>query len=183
MRRVLLPFVLIVVLVGAAACTQEKTASPTAAAFDKSKFIATTLQSATADAALGAEAAKAAGKPEVRQLGEAMHREQEAIRAAAATLAQRNGVKPPPAPEEKKVALQQNLELLRQRPDLFDKGYVLGTVQALNADLKSFRDAATSSDPEARELAARYLPVIDARQKAASALLEKLGGSPFGYPP
>ncbi len=109
-----------------------------------------------------------------------MRRDEEQLRIEATALAQRKRVVVDGS-DETRVALQQNLEILS--PEQFDIGYVLGTVQGLNALIRDLERASSSRDAEVRAFAAHQLPAAKARQREASALLDKMGGSPFGYPP
>jgi predicted outer membrane protein len=177
MRRIAVLFLCTAVLGG---CARENARSQ-GPPFDVKKFLTLSLQTTMADADLGGLAAKKGRLAETRQLGAMMQREQEELRRALQAAAQRKGVPPPQAVEEKKRALKDNLLILPGQ--VFDRGYSLAMVQDLNALIESFRAAAASGDTDLVPLARQYLPRLAAQQKEATRVLDRLGGSPFGYPP
>jgi predicted outer membrane protein len=160
-------------------CARDSARASTA--FDSSKFVATALQISTADVDLGAVAAKRGRLPETRALGAMLLREQSELKSALTALAQRKKVAPPEELAQKQLARRDNLETLAGQ--VFDRGYSLGMVQDLNALIASFEKAEKSDDPELAALAKQYLPRLSEQRKAASRVLDQLGGSPFEYPP
>jgi predicted outer membrane protein len=169
----------------AAACSREgssgsgkKTAAP---AFTQEAFLKTALQTTLSAADLGASAAKKGHGPELRALGAAMQAEQSQLRASLAPLAQKKGVAVTNDIETRKAALKDNLNQLVWPQ--FDRAYSLATVQDMNAEVAAFTTAASKGDAEVKAFADRWLPVLRARQSVSVDLLNKLGGSPFGYPP
>lgn len=149
--------------------------------FDLSAFVTKTLQATLAAANAGASAAKKGHGPELRALGAAMQQEQSQLRAAAVPLAQQKGVAVTNEIDPKKAALKDNLDQLVYPQ--FDRAYALATVQEMNAQVASFEQAAAKGDAAVKPFADKWLPMLRARQKVAVDLLNKLGGSPFGYPP
>jgi predicted outer membrane protein len=164
----------------AAACARQEAAANTPS-FDGKRFLTLSLQTTLSDADLGSIAAKRGRLAETRQLGALMQREQTELHRALVAAAQRKSVTPPDAPEEKKRALKDNLLILPGQ--VFDRGYSLAMMQDLNALIDSFNAAAASGDADIAPIAKQYLPKLTAERKEASKVLDRVGGSPFGYPP
>ena len=167
----------------AASCSRDSSASSKqqALAFTQPSFLTKTLQTTLSAADVGASAARKGHGPELRALGAAMQSEQSQLRAAAIPLAQKKGVAVTNDIEPRKAALKDNLDQLVWPQ--FDRAYALATVQDLNAEVAAFSEAESKGDADVKAFASRWLPVLRARQKVAVDLLNKLGGSPFGYPP
>jgi predicted outer membrane protein len=174
-------FVLALLLASSVATACARDTARASTAFDSSKFVATALQISTADVDLGAIAAKRGRLPETRALGAMLLREQTELKSVLTAIAQRKKVAPPEELAQKQLARRDNLETLPGQ--VFDRGYSLGMVQDLNALIAGFQKAERSDDTELAALAKQYLPRLVEQRKAASRLLDRLGGSPFGYPP
>jgi putative membrane protein len=145
--------------------------------FDAPAFVATTMHSATSDVDLGVMATRRGRRPETRQLGAVMHRQESDMQRALAVIAQRKGLNAAPAIEPRQLALKENLDILPGQ--VFDRGYALAMLQDLNRMRASFEKAAKSNDPELAAFAKHYLPSINEQRELASRLLSELGGSPF----
>lgn len=167
----------------AASCSRETAASSKKAAppFTPGTFLTKTLQTTLSAADVGASAARKGHGPELRALGAAMQSEQSQLRAAAIPVAQKKGVAVTNGIEERKAALKDNLDQLVWPQ--FDRAYALAAVQDMNAEVAAFSEAAAKGDADVKAFASRWLPVLRARQQVAVDVLNKLGGSPFGYPP
>lgn len=174
---------LILAALAAASCSKQSSASSGKAAppFTQNGFLTKMLQTTLAAADAGASAARKGHGPELRALGAAMQSEQSQLRAALAPLAQKKGVAVTNDIEPRKAALEDNLNQLVWPQ--FDRAYSLAAVQDMNAEVAAFNDAASKGDAEVKAFAEQWLPVLRARQKVTVDLLNKLGGSPFGYPP
>lgn len=146
-------------------------------AFDAPAFVATTMHSATSDIDLGLMAARRGHRPETRQLGSIMHRQESEMQRALAAIAQRKGWSITPGIEPRQLALKENLDILPGQ--VFDRGYALAMLQDLNRLRASFQKAANSNDPDLAAFAKQYLPSISEQRNLASHLLSDLGGSPF----
>ena len=145
--------------------------------FDAQRFVSTTMQSALANSELGLMAAHRGRRPETRQLGSILHRQQLDLQSALAAIAQRKHLAIPNAIEPRKVALRENLEILPG--EVFDRGYALAMVQDLDAMSASFQRAARSGDRDLASFATQNLPRIREQRALAASLLKALGGSPF----
>lgn len=151
-----------------------------APAFNSSAVLTSALQSAMSNESLGKLAARKGRLPETRQLGESMEREAAALHADLASLAQRRKLPTPSGPAEKQVALRENLDILPGQ--VFDRGYSLAMVQDLTATMTTL-DGAASHDRELADVGARHKAALSEQLKLASAALERVGGSPFGFVP
>ena len=100
--------VVICVIVVAIACGRAATRRR-AAPFDRDAFILTTLQTTLANNDLGAIAARRGRRPETRQFGATMHREQHQLFAQLSAIAQREKIAVPSTIDSKKQALKENL--------------------------------------------------------------------------
>ena len=149
-------------------------------AFNGPAVLTSALQSAMSNESLGKLAAHKGRLPETRQLGESMEREAAALHADLASLAQRRNLAAPSGPAEKQVALRENLDILPGQ--VFDRGYSLAMVQDLTATLTTL-DGAASHDRELADVGARHKAALAEQLKLASAALERVGGSPFGFVP
>lgn len=178
-------FLTLAALAAAVSCSKETSAASSkqapAPAFTQNVFLTKTLQTTLSAADIGASAARRGHGPELKALGAAMQSEQSQLRAAASAVAQKKGVPVTNEIEDRKAALKDNLNQLMWPQ--FDRAYALATVQDMNAEVASFGEAASKGDADVKAFAAHWLPVLQARQKVAVDVLNKLGGSPFGYPP
>ena len=171
---------LLCVVVVASACHRNG-AAQRGRTFDRNAFIITNLQSFLANNDLGAMAAHRGRLPETRQFGAVMHREQRQLFAKLSTIAQRKRIAVPQGIDEKRVAMKENLAILPGQS--FDQAYALAMVQNLNIAIASFRAASSCGDRDIESFAQQNLPLITAEQRSAAALLDRLGGSPFGFVP
>ena len=168
--------VLCVLTLVAAAC--HRSAPRGAQPFDRNVFITYTLQSLLANNDLGAMAAHRGRLPETRQLGATIHREHKQLFDTLSAIAQRKGVAIPQGVEEKKVALKENLAILPGQ--VFDRAYALAMLQDFDVAIRNFRAASKCGDRDIESFAAQSLPLLTNDQRATKALLDSLGGSPFG---
>jgi len=145
--------------------------------FDAKQFVLATNQSTIADVDLGLMAARRGRRPETRQLGSIMHRQESELRTALLALAQQKQIPLNAVPEPRKIALRENLEMLPG--EVFDRGYALAMVQDLDAMTASFQQASRSNDRELAAFATQNLPHIREQRVLAAQLLKRLGGSPF----
>lgn len=169
--------IVILVLVSALAAGCSRDHARAGATFDAQKFILTTNQSTIADVDLGLMAARRGRRPETRQLGSIMHRQQSELRQALLAVAQQKRIQTTDVPEPRKVALRENLDILPG--EVFDRGYALAMLQDLNGLSASFEQASRSDDRELAAFAKQYLPRIREERALAGQLLKQLGGSPF----
>jgi len=172
--------VVLCVIVVAIACRRAAT-QQRATPFDRNAFILTTLQTTLANNDLGAIAARRGRRPETRQFGATMHREQHQLFVQLSAIAQREKIAVPTAIDAKQQALKENLAILPG--EMFDRGYTLAMLQDANAMTASFRAASTCGDAQVENFAKQNLPMIAGEQQSAAALLKSLGGSPFGFVP
>lgn len=152
-----------------------------ASRFDRQGFIAASLRTFLADNDLGAMAAHRGSLPETRQLGATIHIQQKRLFAALAAIAPAKSASIPNAMDEPHVALKENLAILTGRS--FDQAYALAMIQDLNRTVLSLRMASSCGDRELEAFAKQNLPIVIAEQKSAAALLDRAGGSPFGFVP
>jgi putative membrane protein len=169
--------IVILVLVSALAAGCSRDHARADVRFDAQKFVLTTNQSTLADVDLGLMAARRGRRPETRQLGAIMHRQEGELRRALLAVAQRKQIQVTDVPEPRKVALRENLDILPG--EVFDRGYALAMLQDLDGMSASFEQASRSGDPELAALAKQYLPRIREQRAFAGQLLKQLGGSPF----
>jgi predicted outer membrane protein len=172
MKRLKAAFLLL--LIGGCVRSGTRNVAPP---FDSARFISHSLIASMSNADLGALAAKRGRLPETRQFGDAMHREQSEMLTSLTALAQQRKIGVPQQTEEKRVALKDNLQVLPGQ--VFDRGYALAMVQDLDSAIATFDTASTANDRDVQQFAQRYRPVLVAREREASALLNRLGGSPF----
>jgi putative membrane protein len=149
--------------------------------FDRSTFITSTLQASLSNIDLGAMAAHRGRLPVTRQLAAVLHREQSQLLDALTALAKRRNITVPTAVDEKKRALKDNLAILPGQ--IFDRAYALAMLQDFNAMASSFQRASSSGDRDLEAFANEWRPIVAAEQRSAAALLNQLGGSPFGFVP
>ena len=149
--------------------------------FDRDGFIAASLRGFLADNDIGAMAAHRGTIPETRQLGAVMHIQQKRLFDGLAAIAARKGVAVPAGIDEPHLGLKENLAILTGRS--FDQAYALAMIQDLNRMARSFRVASSCGDADVENFAKQNLPTVIAEQKAAAALLDRAGGSPFGFVP
>jgi predicted outer membrane protein len=127
-------------------------------------------------------ASKRAKSAEVTTAAEALGRQSMIVNREWSALGQRRRLPLPPPQEEKRIALKENLLILR--PDLFDQAYALAMVQETSDLLRTLDAAGRSSDPEVRQLALRHRPMIVDEQGVAKKLLDQTGGAPWpGFAP
>ena len=164
----------------AAACSREQARStqPDPAVVTRN-FLVWALQTSMSDADLGTIAARRGYDPETRTLAQQMAHDNAALHSALVILAQQRGIAAPAAVEERRRALKENLLILPGQ--VFDRGFTLAVAQDSAFMLRGFDRA--SSDPAIKQLAARYRPLIAQQRKTSTQILDKIGGSPFGYAP
>lgn len=146
-----------------------------------SLLVTATLQSLTSDEQLGALAARKAQGAETRQFAAALQRDTRAMRAELAAIARKRGIPDAPPLAEKQVALRENLEILQG--DMFDRGYTLAMTQEMNTLRAAFDRIGGSDDGELQEFASRHRAGVIRQGKQANGLLNRAGGSPFGFIP
>lgn len=145
--------------------------------FDANAFIVSTMQLAQSDIAIAPLTASKGvySHPQTRRLATDVAREQRMMLAALTPIAQRRRIAPAPLPDAQ-VALRESLVGV---DDQFDQAYALAMVQNLDAQDAELARAAASSDPELRQFAARFEPMVRARRADAAEVLNAFGGSPF----
>jgi hypothetical protein len=148
--------------------------------FDRTQFLTTALNLTLGGADVSALAARRAHETETRALAARTHAEMSALFNQLAAVARREKVPVPGQVEQKKAALRENLAILPGQ--VFDRGYLLAVVQDSGALLTLMQRAAAEGGDLA-QLARGAVPTLAARQKTAQQLLDKLGGSPFGFVP
>jgi len=163
----------------AASCARHDAGIPPSSTGTNHAFLLWALQATSSEADLGAVATKRAYEPATRALGQQLAREQAAMHADLVKIAGQRGVTIPAQIDEKRAALKENLLILPGQ--VFDRGFTLAIAQDTSFMLQGFDK--TSSDPALRDLAARYRPVVLQQQKAFTQILDRIGGSPFGYAP
>lgn len=171
--------VLIAAAIGLACAQQQEASKPAAPPFDPNKFVTQTLLTARSNTTLGAMAAKKGRLDETRELGATMQREQKDMLTALSALAKQKNITVPEGIEPKRVALRDNLAILPGQ--VFDRGYSLAMIQDLRSMSRQMQRAAQSSDADLRQFARRYRPRLAEQEKSASAVLKRVGGSPFGF--
>jgi len=177
MRRPVIVACVIAITIACHRSTPAQRAQP----FDRNTFITTTLQSLLGNNDIGALAAHRGRLPETRQLGATLHREQKQLFAALSEIAQRKRIVIPQSTDEKKIALEENLVTLPGQ--VFDRAYALAMLQDLNGAIGNFNAAASCGDRDIEAFAKQNLPLLVAEQRSAAALLNRAGGSPFGFVP
>ena len=175
MQRVLVTFAVLVCLLSG--CRKEKPRP--VETFDPSQFITRVAQASRSSMELATLASTRAREPETKQLGLAVAQEQRTLHSHALALARRRGLTLAVPIEQRKIALRENL--LQLPGQVFDRTYALATVQDHNAMIRWMQQAQNAEDAELRDFARRHLQMLTNRQKAARALLGRLGGSPFGF--
>jgi len=177
MRRLGTIFVPLLLLAG---CRDRHPA--TAVAVDPNAVIASLIRSTSSDADLAALASKRAKSPETRAAAAEIGRRSMIVSGEWSALGRRRKLPLPPPQEEKRVALKENLLILR--PDLFDRAYALAMVQEMSDLLRTLDAAGKGGDPEIRQLALRNRPMIVEEQGIAKKLLDQTGGAPWpGFAP
>ena len=136
-------------------------------------LITSAYLAASGDADVCALATHQARLPETRELGAALQRTLTGMRADLATVAQRRGIALPKGPEEKKVALHDNLAMLPGR--IFDQGYALAMFQ----DTRAMLQMEKTGDADVRNIIAKYDAQLRAHQSDASQVLDHAGGTPW----
>jgi len=167
----------LVVLISALAAGCSRGGAHAAEAFDAQLFVGTTMQSAMSDVDLGVMAARRGHRPETRQLGSIMHRQESDLQHALALIAQRKQLRLPAGIAPRQEALKENLDILPG--EVFDRGYALAMLQDLDRLSAAFEKAARSNDAVIAAFAKEYLPRINEQRELAQRLLNQLGGSPF----
>lgn len=185
MRKVLLILVAILCLVAAGylllGSRPEARASAAPAVFNGPRFITSMIGSATVNVNTAAMAAHRGQYPETRELGAIVHRSSTAMREDLIRLAAQRHIPIPAAPEERLLALQQNLQTLA--PPTFDQAYVFAVLQQSKETLESFDAAARSGDRDLAQFVEKYRPVIVERQSYANHAMGRMGGTPWGLSP
>lgn len=171
--------ILLMLVAMATACSRGTAGQSNA--FNAPLTVTASLQTLISDEQLGELAARRGRIPETRQLGAAIHRNAAAMRADLAAIAARRRLAPAPPLAEKQVALRDNLDTLPGR--IFDEGYALAMIQDQNALEQAFDRIARSDDPELKQFAERYRSTVAGQRDQSNAVLELLGGSPFGFTP
>lgn len=163
-----------------AGCRDHRPA--TTAPLDPNAAIVSLVRSAASDAGIAALASKRAKSPETRAAAAEIGRRSMTVTSEWSALGQRRKLSLPPPPEERQVALKENLLLLR--PDLFDRAYALAMVQETGDLLRSLDAASKAGDAAVRELALHQRPMIVEEQDIARKLLDQTGGPPWpGFAP
>ncbi|MEA2336041.1 MAG: putative rane protein [Thermoanaerobaculia bacterium] len=142
-------------------------------------FLTWALQTSQSDSDLGAIAARRAYVPDTRTLAAQIARDHAALHADLVAIAQQHGITAPRDLEERHRALKENLLTLPGQ--VFDRGFTLAMAQDSTFMLRGFDR--TSSDPALKQLAAKYRPLIEQQKKVSTQILDRIGGSPFGYAP
>jgi predicted outer membrane protein len=154
----------------------------TAGPVDPNAVIVSMIRSTSSDADLAALASKRAKSPETRAAAAEIGRRSMSVSSEWSALGQRRKLPVPPPQEEKRIALKENLLLLR--PDLFDRAYALAMVQETGDVLRAIDAAGKGGDAEVRQLALRQRPMIAEEQGIAKKLLDQTGGAPWpGFAP
>ena len=171
---------LIVVMLLAVACSRhESSARPPDPSVVTRNFLTWALQTSMSDADLGTLAARGAYDPETRALGKQIARDASALHSELVLVAQQHGITAPTQVDEQRRALKENLLILPGQ--VFDRGFTLAMAQDSAFMLRGFDR--TASDPAIKQLAVRYRPIIAQQRKTSTQILDRIGGSPFGYAP
>jgi predicted outer membrane protein len=170
---------LIATLVTVACSRQETKETPSDPSVVRRNFLIWALNTSMSDADLGTTAARRAYEPQTRTLAQQMARDDAALHSELVRIAQQYGIAAPDALEERRRALKENLLILPGQ--VFDRGFTLAVAQDSAFMLRGFDR--TSSDPAIKQLAARYRPLIAQQRKTSTQILDRIGGSPFGYAP
>ena len=153
-----------------------------AAQADPNVFVASLIRGTTSDADLAMMASSRGRLPETRAVAAAIGRESAALGAELTRLGRQRNLAPPQPQDEKRVALKENLSILR--PELFDQAYALAMVQETADRLRTIDAARRTKDADLRQLALRHRPAIIEEQRAAKNLLAHTGGAPWpGFAP
>ena len=177
MRRLGTIFVPLLLLAG---CRDRHPAA--AAPLDPNAVIASLVRSASSDVDLATLASNRAKTPETKTAAAEIGRRSIIVSGEWSALGQRRKLPFPPPQEEKRIALKENLLILR--PDLFDRAYALAMVQETSDLLRTLDAARKGGDPEVRQLALRHRPMIIEEQGIAKKLLDQTGGAPWpGFAP
>lgn len=147
---------------------------------DRAQRLSVALNTTLADADISALAARRASDPATREFALRTQREMAALFHQLAAVAPRETVAVPAQVEQKKAALRENLAILAGQ--MFDRGYLLAIVQDSGA-LVPVMQRAAGEGGDLAPIARSAAPVLAAQQKAAQQLLDRLGGSPFGFVP
>lgn len=177
MRRV----ALLVSLVLAMHCQRHAQPAAMHPPFDAKACIVATMQLAQSDIAI-APLTGIKGRyshPQTRRLANDIAREQRMIVASLTPIAQRRQIAISALPDAQ-VAMRQSLVGV---DDQFDQAFALAMVQNLDAQDAQLAQAAASTDPELRQFAARFEPMVRARRADAAEVLNGFGGSPFRVAP
>src|SRR4051794_30733178 len=143
--------ILVLLLAG---CREHSAA--TAPAVDPNAVIVSLIRNTSSDADLAALASRRAKTPEINAATVAISRQSTIVNREWSALGQRRRLPLPPPQEEKRIALKENLLILR--PDLFDRAYALAMVQETSDLLRTLDAARKAGDPEVRQLALRHRP-------------------------
>jgi predicted outer membrane protein len=171
--------VLIAALITMACGRQESKAKPPDPAVVTRNFLIWALQTSMSDQELGTLASRRGYESETRALAQKVARDNAALHSELVIIARQHGVGAPAAVDERRRALKENLLILPRQ--VFDRGFTLAVAQDSAFMLRGFDR--TSSDPAIKQLAARYRPLITQQRKTSTQILDRIGGSPFGYAP
>lgn len=156
--------------------------TPIAAQTDPNAFVASLIRGTASDADLAVMASSRGQLPETRTVAAAIGRESAALGTELTRLGQQRKLTLPQPQDEKRVALKENLSILRS--ELFDQAYALAMVQETADRLRTIDAAGRTNDADLRQLALRHRPVIVEEQRAAKNLLAHTGGAPWpGFAP
>jgi len=153
-----------------------------AAQTDPNVFVASLIRGTASDADLAMMASRRGQLPETRAVAAAIGRESAALNAELTRLGQQRKLALPQPQDDKRVALKENLSILRA--ELFDQAYALAMVQETADQLRTIDAAGRTSDADLRQLALRHRPLVVEEQRAAKDLLAHTGGAPWpGFSP
>ena len=161
------------------ACTREKP-KPQQPPFNKVQFMTRGLQTLLSDIDLGATAAKKGRASETRAFAQAFGNDARQMLAGLTAIARAKNVTVPMAVDETKAALKDNLASLPGQ--VFDRGYLLAMLQDIRW-MYAQLDRAAEEDRELASFADKWKPVLAKHEKEAKRVLDREGGSPFGFEP
>jgi predicted outer membrane protein len=149
---------------------------------DPNAFVSSLIRGTANDADLALMASRRGQLPETRALAAAIGKESAALGAEVTRMGQQRKLALPQPQDDKRVALKENLSVLRA--DLFDQAYALAMVQETADQLRTIDAAGRTGDADLRQLALRHRPAIVEEQRAAKDLLAHTGGAPWpGFSP
>ncbi|HXH41936.1 MAG TPA: DUF4142 domain-containing protein [Thermoanaerobaculia bacterium] len=152
-----------------------------AAQTDPNAVIASLIRITSSDADLAAMASRRGQSAETRAVAARIEVESAAMNAELTALARRHNV-PLPQQEEKRVAMKEDLSILR--PELFDQAYALAMVQETRDLVQTINTASRKNDTLVRQFAQSHQGMIAEEQRRANSLLGHTGGAPWpGFTP